>query len=345
MSNIKEVAKKAKVSTATVSHVINKTRYVSEELTERVFNAMDELDYHPNKTARSLRLGKSNTIGLIVPDISNQFYGELCKEIENIGSNNDYSVILCNTDNNPEKEKKYIDVLIQENVDGIIFISCGEEINHFRKIRNNKIPLIIVDRIINDMNVDMILLDNHMGGILATNHLINLGHRKIAFISGSYQSLERSRRFSGYKQALKNAEIEFDEALVFHGNYQINSGIEIAKKIVDLNPMPTAIFASNDLMAIGAMNTLKDLGVKIPEEISIVGFDNILSASTTTPSLTTINQPKRKMAAKAIELLLYRIEYFHAKANESIESNDFQPYQEIIVEPEIIIRNSSAPLT
>ena len=210
MVNIKDVADRAGVSTTTVSHVINQTRYVSDELIKRVNQAMEELDYHPNSLARSLRSGKTKTIGLVIPDISNQFFAEISRKIEDKGYEHGYSVILCNTDDDSNKEKNYIDVLIAKQVDGIVFISAGEVSDNLKKTIASNVPIVVSDRNIKEIKSDIVLVDNNLGGYEATQYLIGLGHKRIGCIAGPSTVTPSAQRLQGYKKAMQESRLRID---------------------------------------------------------------------------------------------------------------------------------------
>jgi LacI family transcriptional regulator len=337
MANIVDVAEKANVSITTVSHVINKTRYVSKELTDRVNKAMEELDYQPNSLASSLRSGKTKTIGLIIPDISNQYFAEISRKVEDNGLEHGYSVILCNSDDDYRKERNYLDVLIAKQVDGIAFISAGEYSENLEKAQSSNIPTVIVDRDIKSINSDVVMVDNCKGGYNATEYLIKLGHRKIACITGPSLTNPSAERIDGYKQALSNAGISINQDFIRTGDYRFPSGEKAMQELVSLEQPPTAVFACNDMMALGAYRAITDIGLKIPDDISIIGFDNIPFSQAVYPTLTTIQQPIQKIAKLVIDLLIEKI----TLKNQRIEDRSEEPeYYRIYLDTELIIRNS-----
>lgn len=329
MATIKDVAERAGVSIATVSHVINKTRYVSEELQARVRQAMEELGYQPNAIARSLRRKETHTIGLIIPDNSNPFFAEVARGIEDFGFQNGYSVILCNSDGDLKKELAYIGVLTSKRVDGIVFIAATAKAEHIKPFLG-EIPLVIVDRKMPDLEADSVLVDNFGGGYAATRHLIDLGHRKIGCITGPPDLAPSADRVAGYKQALKDHGLQPLDELIVEGDFRYQSGNEGMRRLLDLEPPPTAVFACNDVMAIGAMKAAQDQGLRVPEDIAIVGFDDITLASFTNPTLTSVKQPKYEMGKIALELLFQRI-----------SSSDLQGRQEIILDTTLVVREST----
>lgn len=335
MTNIKDVAKKAGVSTTTVSHVINETRFVSDELRQRVMDAMQSMDYHPNILARSLRSGKSKTIGLIVPDISNLFFAEIARKVEDRGLEYGYSVILCNTDDDHAKEAGYIDVLITKKVDGIIFISAGYEGENLYKLLNNKIPIVIADRSLGDVVTDVVLVDNWMGGYTATKYLLELGHRKIACISGPSSLTPSAQRVEGFHQALKDAAIEINYCLVIPGDFRSVGGEKAMNSLLECDKKPTAVFACNDMMALGAMRAINNRGLRVPEDISLVGFDDIPISQCVYPAITTVAQPIEELGSIVVKYLIERIEYKNSR-----RKGEEPDYRTTVLETKLVKRDS-----
>ena len=332
MTTIREVAQKARVSYATVSHVINNTRFVSEDTRERVQLAMTELNFRPNAVARSLRSGRTNTIGLILPDSSNPYFAEIGCAIEEEAFKNGYSIILCNMELDPDKENLYIDVLLKKQVDGIIFVATGDQLNLLDLLKSQNIPVVMIDRHLPDVEVDTITTDNQLGGYLATRHLLDLGHRCIACITGPSTNITPSRgRLTGYKQALEEAGIPYDEAIVRLGDFHARTGMEITEQLLNQPSAPTAIFACNDLMALGALRAANKVGLKVPEDLSIVGFDNIDLTNFFNPPLTTISQEQFHLGIWATQTLVRRI------------TDKNLPYLKDILPTRLIVRESSAP--
>lgn len=333
MANINDVANVAGVSITTVSHVVNKTRFVSEELTNKVLDAMEELNFSPNTLARSLRIGKTNTIGLILPDISNQFFSEIARKIEDRGFKYGYSVVLCNSENNTSKEKKYLETLANKQMDGIIHISSTGSEDISQILNELNIPLVLTDRYETPINKDVVYINNYKGGYDATNYLIKLGHKKIGCISGPANITLSKERVRGYTSALEEAGIEVDDSLIRFGNYDSQSGRIAARELLSLPNLITAIFACNDMMALGAMKEIIDREMRIPDDISIVGFDDIPLSQMISPSLTTISQPIEEMATCLIDLLLEKIERKRSTKNNQV-------FERIILEPKLIKRDS-----
>ena len=331
MTTIREVAKVAGVSYATVSHVLNNTRFVSQETRDRVMAAIDELDYRPNALARSLRSGKTDTIGLILPDSSNPFFAEIGRSIEDAAFELGYNVFLCNTDGNVHREQLYVDLLSKKQVDGIIFVAAGDQVDSLNALLNDEMPVVLVDRDLPNIEVDAVLTDNRQGGYLATRHLIELGHRRIACITGPSSITSGAERVTGYRQALEEEGIPYDKSLVLGGNYQPDAGLRATSILLELDSPPTAIFALNDLMAVGALHAAARAGRRVPEDVAIIGYDDTELASFMNPPLSTIAQPKNEIGLQAANILARRI------------TNKSFPTYRIILPPELVVRESTSP--
>jgi LacI family transcriptional regulator len=329
MTTIRQVADKAGVSVTTVSHVINNTRFVSDVLRERVQRAMTELNYRPNALARSLRLGQTHTLGLILPDSANPFFAEIGHAIEAAAFERGYSVILCNTENDPAKELLYTNVLENRQVDGMIFVAAGGNHEALSSIVRNGLPLVVVDRDLGSPGVDAVTTNNYQGGLLATRHLIELGHTIIGCITGPSDLTPSAERVTGYSDALKEADLEVKGTLFVRGDFHVPSGLTAATHLLQQDPRPTALFVCNDLMAIGALHAAAQLGLRVPDDVAIVGFDDIELASYTIPPLTTVCQPKQEIGHTAIQLILDRM-----------ASPAHSPRHEIL-RPQLMIRASS----
>jgi LacI family transcriptional regulator len=330
---MQDVAERAGVSVTSVSHVINQTRIVSNELRERVLVAMNELGYQPNDLARSLRRKETYTIGVIVTNSADPFFAEVTRGIEDTCFEQGYNIILCNSDSDLDKELFHTTVLTKKRVDGILFLAAGgQSTTHIGTVYEQGTPLVVVDRYIPAMAVDMVLINNAYGGWLATRHLIELGHHRIGCISGPSDITLSAERVTGYRQALQEAGLPTDESLIIRGNFQYESGFESAQYLLAQPKPPTAIFACNDLMAIGAINAAIKCGRQVPAQLSIVGFDDIRMAGYINPLLTTIAQPKYEMGTIATTMLLDRI-----------HTQDMPPRQKLL-DTRLVVRESTAPL-
>jgi LacI family transcriptional regulator len=329
MATIREVAERAGVSYATVSHVINNTRLVSQETRERVLAAMATLNYRPNALARSLRQGKTNTFGLVVPDSANPFFAEISRSIEDAAFRKGYSVFLCNTELDTQRELFYVDVLSKKQVDGIIFVAAGDQADSLDFLVREGVPVVMIDRNVPNVEIDAVLTDHQLGGFLATQHLLELGHTRIACIAGPSSITPSAERITGYRRALEQAALPYDEKLVLRGDYHPQSGFELTQAILKMDPRPTAIFALNDLMALGALRAAAEAGCSVPKELAIVGYDDLELARFTSPPLTTIAQPKKEIGAQAVNLLVDRI------SRKSLSPS------RLVLPPELIVRRST----
>ncbi|MCO6450095.1 MAG: LacI family DNA-binding transcriptional regulator [Caldilineales bacterium] len=307
MATMRDVAERAGVSVTSVSHVINETRAVSDELRARILAAMSELEYQPNRLARSLRSGKSQTIGIIIPDNSNPFFAEVVRGVEATSFAYGYSLILCISNADLEKEEHYIGVLIEKQVDGILFMAVGASTNQILSLQQRRVPVVVVDREVAGVAVDTVLADNARGGWLATRHLLELGHKCIACITGHNAFSLSAERVDGYRRALHDADIPPDEALIVPGDFSFASGYDAIQHLLALRDAPTAVFACNDYMAVGAICAAVEMGRLVPADLSVIGFDDVLLTSFTNPPLTTIAQPCYDMGVAAATLLLERM--------------------------------------
>lgn len=301
---IKDIAQMAGVSITTVSKIINKKDSdISDKTRDKVLKIIDEYNFTPNALATGLVTKKTNTIGLLVPDISNAFFAELARGVEDGANCEGYNVILCNTDENPEKEVEYLDVLRAKNVDGIIFLSAALS-NHdaVADLNQKGVPLVVLDRTIEEENVMMVCLDNVNGGYIATKHLLEYGHEKIGCITGPLKNDIAKHRFRGYVKALKEMNMGFLANFIYEGDFKTKSGEKGAEALIKAGV--TAIFACNDMMAYGAYKKIQEQGIKIPDEISVVGFDDIYMSEILTPPLTSVKQPAHEMGLMSAAMLI-----------------------------------------
>jgi LacI family transcriptional regulator len=332
MSTIKDIANRAGVSTATVSYVINGTRFVSPELRERVMSAVIELDYRPNAVAQSLRQKRTRTIGLIVPDNSNPFFAEVAKGVEDAGYEAGVSVMLCNSDGTFDRELRYLKLLRDKQVEGIVFIATTPRVDHLAGIVERSTPAVVFYRDVPQFDVDTLVVDNFGGGCLATRHLIELGHVRIACVAPASVDSPSSLRVSGFRRAMEDAGLPINESLIYHGDNRFAGGRDGAEHLLATGKPFTALFAGNDVMALGAMRTFQQRGLSVPGDVSVVGFDGISLGDFVTPSLTTILQPRYEAGRTAFRLLLDRIDEEYAGPPRAIE-----------LETTLAVRESSAP--
>jgi DNA-binding LacI/PurR family transcriptional regulator len=312
MVSIKDVARRAGVSISTVSSVINKNKPVSQELKEKVEKAINDLDYRPHLIARSLKSRKTSIIGVVLNNATSPFFGAILKGIEEVAYREGFNLMLCDSNNEAEREERNIQLLEYNWVDGIILDTIANpkknelyfDYLENRIIKQRKIPIIsIVKDFSVKRNESSVIIDNAEGGYLATKHLIDLGHKKIAHIIGNEDYIVSWKRLEGYKKALNENNIQVNESYILQGDFSAISGYNETKKLLLLDRSITAIFAANDQMAIGAIKALKEEGIRIPQDVAIVGYDNIFLSSLIDPSLSTINVPKYQIGRVAMELL------------------------------------------
>lgn len=302
---MKDIAEMAKVSKTTVSMVLNnRETNISEETRNRVWEIANKYNYIPNSVARSLSTKRTNTIGIILPDITNPFFSEIARAIEDGAGSLGYNVIFCNTDNEEEKEKRYTQLLISKLVDGVIFISGGEGYQSIKVLKDNNIPFVVVDRHIEleEEHYGVYVL-NKEGIRRGMEYLYNKGKEKIAFVKGPYGLKTSEERFSGYKECMELKGL-YDETLVAQGDFTIEGGIKATEEILNKDKNVDAIFYSNDIMACAGIKYLIKKGIRIPEDISVMGFDNITLASFFEPELTTLAQPIYLMGRESCKMLI-----------------------------------------
>lgn len=331
--SIKDVAAKSGVSTATVSHVINGTRYVSEEVSVKVKEAMKELNYVPNPVARTLRSLQSHLIGLIIPvkehtDTANTFFMMVAQGIEEVLTKNGYKLILCNSYENPDIEKEHVQMFNAQLVDGLIVAPTGIDYTYLTELLTKQYPVVFIDRKPQNYQGDCILSNNFKGAYDATEHLIQKGHKQIGFMSGELGLTTSDDRFEGYKQALADNNYEFNESFVKKGHASLENGYKMAKEFVEQKHV-SAIFVANNNMTMGAISYFQEQYIKVPNEMAIVGFDDYDWARIINPPLTTIKQPAFELGQKAAEVILDRIR------------NPQQEPQEYVLDTSLIVRKSS----
>ncbi len=298
-----DVAALARVAPSTVSYVINNgPRPVSVEAREQVLKAIAKLGYHPSDVARSLRTRRTQTIGLIIPEITNPYYGEMVQAVEEASFKHGYTVILCHSGHVREREMAYSQVLRSKQVDGVIFLPVTPDLGPVHSLTRAGIHVVILERVV--PGYPSIVADEQHAGYLATRHLLDLGHRRIGCIVLAEDSTSSTARAEGYRSALLEAGILPKKQWIVESEYGYAAGEMAAHEFLKVSRPPTAVVAHNDLMAIGAMKAFGDAGLKIPSDVSVVGFDDIAAASYVQPGLTTIAYPKRQMGREAVEILL-----------------------------------------
>lgn len=304
MVTIRDVAKKAKISITTVSRVLNQSNHrVNPRTKQRVLRAIEELNYRPNILARGLLKKGTQTIGVIVPDISNSYYSEITHGIEDIANKNGYTVIICNTYRLSSRVLNYIEVLAERQVDGIILAGGinGKSLIE-ESLKRNELKVVLIGE--HGIDFPSVQIDNFAGAYNAISYLIESGHRDIGFIKGPSRSITSRERLKGYRKALEDNHIKVKESLIKNGDFTPKGGVEATKSLIGQKIKPSAIFCANDQMAIGAIKILRESGYRVPEDMAIVGFDDIELASYIRPSLTTISVPMYRLGQKAMTDLL-----------------------------------------
>ncbi len=332
MATIKDVAALAGISYTTVSHVVNNTRPVSQEVRLKVEAAIKSLDYVPSAVARSLKAKTTATIGLLVPNSLNPYFAELARGIEDYCERNGYCVILCNSDDNPDKQRSYLRVLLEKRIDGLIVASAGGDSGLAQGLAGVKTPMVIVDRGLDGVDADLVRIDHEYGAYLATRHLLELGHRDIATIGGPASTSVAQMRLAGYCRALKEAGVEVRQERMLESDFTSTGGYNAAAMLLANNP-PSAIFAGNDMIGIGVLRAAAERNVRVPSELSVIGFDDIQMSRYVYPALTTVGQSILQLGEMAAEVLLRRI----ASPNLGTDQR--------IVTPSIVLRESTAPLS
>ncbi|USD66265.1 HTH-type transcriptional repressor PurR [Vibrio sp. SCSIO 43136] len=309
MATIKDVARLAGVSTTTVSHVINKTRFVAEATQEKVNKAVKELNYAPSAVARSLKCNSTRTIGMLVTQSTNPFFSEVVDGVESYCYRQGYTLILCNTGGIYEKQRDYIRMLAEKRVDGIL-VMCSDLTEELHQMLDSHadIPKVVMDWGPESSGADKIIDNSEEGGYLATQYLIENGHTNIMCLSGHLEKAACKERIAGFRRAMDKAGLPSDDSKIIEGNFECDTAVLAADKIIAMGEeRPTAVFCFNDTMALGLMSRLQEKGIKVPEDVSVIGYDNIDLSGYFSPPLTTVHQPKRRVGKTAFELLLQRI--------------------------------------
>ena len=328
---MRQIATRARVSVGTVSHVINNTARVREPVRRRVLEAIERLGYQPSLLARGLRRNQTTIIGVIIPDISNPFFPLVVRGVEDIAYQNSYQLMLCNADNDAHKEQVYFDELRAYRMAGLIVIpSADSKLVSAAASGGSELPVICLDRCPEGWKGDSITVDNSEGAYQATRYLLELGHRRIAAIAGQLHVTSAVERLKGFKQALREGGISTAPEYIQEGRFDRLSGYEKGLMMLQFSPRPTAIFAANDLVALGVLAALRELGLRCPEDVSLIGFDDLELASFTNPALTTVAQPAYQMGARAAGLLFERLR------------GEDLPAQHIVMKAALKVRDSTA---
>ncbi len=304
-ATIKDVALKVGVAPSTVSRALSNAANVKAETRHRILQAARELNYQPNALARSLRSRQSKTFGVMVPDITNPFFAELVKGIEASARQNGYNVILCNSENDRQRELAYLSLMREKQVDGLIFTTAGDlagEVNTFRE--DSQTPVVLLDREVDGLEADTVISDGFQGAVEAVRYLLSQGHTELGCLRGPSDLTTSNHRYLGFVRTLTDAGRPVKPEWVVPCDFTLESGYEAGKKIAQLANRPTAVFAVNDLAAIGLIQSLEEAGIKVPDDISVVGFDDVPLSRLVRPRLTTVAQPIGEMGATAVKLLL-----------------------------------------
>lgn len=332
MPTMKDVAREAGVSLGTVSNVFNGLSTVSQKNRKKVLDAVEKLKFIPNTAARSLKTNSSKSFGLSIPSIGNPFYPELARGVEDAANASGYSVFLCNNDRELSKEKSYIRALLEKNVDGIILVKPKITKEEMAGIREKcSVVVLDVDSALHKRE-DVINVDNFNGVIGAMELLYAHQHRRIAFIAGNLESKSSLDRLDAYTHFLEQKNLPMDPSLIKSGDFDWQSGYRAALEALRAPNPPTAIFAANDLMAIGAMKAIREMRLHIPEDISVIGFDDIDMAALCTPQLTTVRQPKYELGLRSVEMLIKRL---NARGQEETQEGEH-----LLLPTEIMVRES-----
>ncbi len=307
---LNDIAEKAGVSVSTVSRVLNKKgekHRIGKDTRERILKTARELAYRPNQLARGLRLKKTNTLGLIAPDVSNPFFAFIIKRVQSIAHGLGYSLIVCNTDENLNQEIDHLNLLSRSRVDGLVAMPVGQSYTHFAEWHERGIPLVLLDRCFDEASVNSVVVDNRNGSKEAVEHLIGFGHQRIAFIQGLPNTLTNTMRLQGYREALEAHGIPYDESLVVGRDFRQENGYMETKLLLSRVNRPTALFATSDTITLGALQAIYEENLLIPEDISLIMFDDVDYAPYLRCPLTAVRQPKEMMGELGVKLLIEEI--------------------------------------
>ncbi|NEW05069.1 LacI family transcriptional regulator [Paenibacillus sp. SYP-B3998] len=334
MITIYDIAEKAGVSAMTVSRVINNTGRISEATRKRVRKVMDELHYIPNSMARSLVLQKSKILSLLITDITNPFYTTIARGAEDAAKRSGYRLLFGNSDEDYVKEKDYVDMILSTRVDGVLFAPTGDQsLEHLQQLQKHNIPVVVLDREVPGFDADVVLGDSKEGARNLVEHLIGLGHRRIALINGAHDVSTARLRHAGYREAHLLSGLTIDEALIVYLSYRDFHDESVLDALLQQPMPPTAIFAANNMLAVGVIGALRQRGMQVPRDISVVCFDDFGHAETVNPFLTVAAQPAYQFGSLGMQLLIERIE------GEAILEN-----RKLILPSELLIRASTQAL-
>jgi len=335
---IQDVARLAQVSVATVSALSNGSAFVSETLAERIRNAMAALDYHPDRVARSLRTGKTHALGMVVPDVTNPFYPEVICGVEQAAQQAGYSLVLVNSNENPEQEQRGLQTLISMRVDGLLIACCNSTAAAYDVVGRRNIPAVFLDRVPSQGNTIRISTDNFKAGRVATKHLIDLGHHRIAIVAGRMELSPHAYRVEGFRKAMQEAGLPVLDDYFRTGSLSSETGYSAGKQLLGLQRRPTAIFCTNNKSLLGLVRAMGECKVACPDEVSIIGFDDFAWTENFHPRLTTIVQPTEELGRRGTEILIGRIKMYDGNG----EMTPI-PLEPLLIEAKLRVRESTAP--
>ena len=328
-STISDVAKLAGVSKSTVSHVINETRFVETETKDRVLQAIEELNYRPSKVAQSLTTNKTFTIGIIVSDITNHYFGELIRSIENVLDASNYSLIVCNTDEQLERERAYLELLTSQQVDAIIAAATSQNWDELFVTQLKNIPVVFLDRTFDEFGDYAYAGANNYAGVYeGTEHLIRQGFERIGILAGFQRLSSMRERLQGYKDALTKYGIPIREDWIVYSELSVEAGFNAASQILSLDDRPTALLINNNFLSLGTLTCVKQLGLRVPQDVALIGFDDHPWAAVSSPPLTVIRQPVGQLGKIAAEMAL------------ALVKNEPLAQQKVVLDCELLIRES-----
>jgi LacI family transcriptional regulator, galactose operon repressor len=332
MSTIRDVARRAGVSTMTVSRVINSSGYASRGTRARVERAVEELGYVPNALARHLRSKSTRTVALVLSDLTNPFFTTIARGVEDVAAANDFALMFCNTDESESGEIDYLRMLIQRQIDGVLLVPSSSSGASLRMLRAHRVPVVVLDRHVQSPRVDEVRSDSEAGAFQLVRHLIELGHRRIAMLSGGRNISTSADRVSGYRRALTEASIPYDERLVRYEGFGVEGGLRMARDLLKVSPRPTAFFGANNFIAFGAIRALREADLRVPDDMSLVAFDDLPEDWIVDPFLTVVEQRAYEMGKQAAKLMLERL------------AGEGRPKRRSIILPvDFIVRRSTAP--
>ena len=334
MVTIKDIARELDLSYSTVSLALNDDPRIKKQTKEGVKLKAEEMGYHRNARARALVMNKSEMIGFILPDIENPFFASLIRGAEELAFEKGFNLVICNTNWDNELEAKHLNLVIERKIDGILLVSCNEPNPTLEKVLSMHLPLVFVSSPYPEAKANFVGTDSENGGYLAAKHLLELGHREFVVIGGQFNSKAIIQRFNGYKRALYEYNIILNKDDVILGDFSVNSGYRSIKRLLNTNRKFTAVLAFNDLIAIGVMNGIKESGITIPDDISVIGFDNIEAASFSGIDLTTISMDNSSMGRLAVEILLGELNCKQKPCD----------IKNIVLDQDLVIRNSTGPV-